>query len=195
MASPAHAAVPASAGADLEGSHVVSWGSVEVVATPAAAFEVLTDYGRMARFLPGMVASKVVSRDGRSVVVEQTADVGVLFFSQSVTVRLAIDELPPYRLTLRALSGSFKELTGTYVLTRRQDSTLIEYNARFIPDFHLPRVVGKYAVQHSLERHLDGLAAEIGRRAKGNTTPLQPALPAAAPSVSGRAGSRAAPGE
>ena len=195
LASPGHAAVPASAGADLEGSHVVSWGSVEVVATPALAFDVLTDYGRMAKFLPGMVASKVVSREGRSVVVEQTADEGMLFFSQRVTARLAVDELPPYRLTIRSLSGSFKELTGTYVLTRRQDSTLIEYSARFIPDFHLPRLVGKYAVQQSLERHLDGLAAEIRRRAKGEATPLQPAVPAAAPSGSGRSGSRTAPGE
>ena len=194
-ASTGHGAVPASAGADLEGSHVVSWGSVEVIATPALAFEVLTDYGRMARFLPGMVTSKVVSREGKSVVVEQTADEGVLFFKQRVTARLAVEELPPYRLTLRSLSGSFKELTGTYVLTRRQDSTLIEYNARFIPDFHLPRAVGKYAVQHSLERHLDGLAAEIRRRAKGDDSPLQPVPPAAGPSSSGRSGPKAAPGE
>jgi ribosome-associated toxin RatA of RatAB toxin-antitoxin module len=174
-------ATPASAGVDLQGPYVVSWGSVEVEATPALSFEVLTDYDRMAAFLPGMVSSRVISRDSNTAVVEQTADEGMLFFSQRVTARLAVEELPPLRLTVKALSGSFKELRGNYVLTRRQGGTLIEYSARFIPDFHLPRMVGKFAVQQSLERHLDGLAAEIRRRAKGGAASGRPAVPSAAP--------------
>jgi ribosome-associated toxin RatA of RatAB toxin-antitoxin module len=172
---------PATAGVDLQGPYVVSWGSVEVEATPALTFEVLTDYDRMAAFLPGMLASRVISRDANTAVVEQTADEGMLFFSQRVTARLAVEELPPLRLTVKALSGSFKELTGNYVLTRRPGGTLIEYSARFIPDFHLPRVVGKFAVQQSLERHLDGLAAEIRRRAKGDSTTNRPTVPPGVP--------------
>ena len=67
----------------------------------------------MADFLPGMLASEVVSRSGNSVVVEQSADEGIFLFRRRVDARLAIDESPPYRLTIRALAGSFKELTGT----------------------------------------------------------------------------------
>jgi len=84
---------------------------------------------------------------------------------------------------VRALAGSFKELTGLYVLTQRQDRTLIEYNARFIPEFELPKMVGMLAVQHSLERHLDGLAAEIRRRSPAPDRP-KPASPA--PAAPGR---------
>lgn len=177
----------AAGGAEMQGSHVVSWGKVEVAAALKLAFAVLTDYDRLAKFMPGMLTSKVVSRDAGTVVVEQTADEGFLFYKQRVTVRLAIEEFPPQRLNLRSLGGSFKELTGSYVLTRRQDRTLIEYNARFIPDFELPPMVGMMAVQHTVERHLDGLAAEILRRAaqeegaSAGSGPHRKPLPASAP--------------
>jgi len=148
----------------MQGAHVVSWGSVTVSATPELAFEVLTDYDRMAEFLPGMLASAVVSRNGNTVVIEQSADQGIFLFRHRVEARLAIVESPPRRLSIRALAGSFKEFDGSYLLTRKKDHTLIEYRCRFLPDFHLPAMIGTYAVQRSLERHLDALANEIERR-------------------------------
>jgi ribosome-associated toxin RatA of RatAB toxin-antitoxin module len=168
----AHAAT---SGAVMQGAHVISWGRVKVATSPELAFAVLTDYDRMADFLPGMLASEVVSRKGNSVVIEQSADEGMFFFSQRVDARLAIDEAPPRRLTIRALAGSFKEFSGTYDLTRLAAGTLIEYRARFIPDFQLPPVIGMYAVQRSLERHLAALAEEMERRsAIANPAPAQP---------------------
>jgi hypothetical protein len=150
--------------AELQGAHVVSWGSVKVSAGLDLSFQVLTDYGNMAAFLPGMLASRLVSRDGNTVVVEQSADEGVFLFRHRVDVRLAIVENPPTRLSVRALAGSFKEMDCSYLLTRKGDHTLIEYRGRFLPDFHLPPMIGTYAVRRSLERHLGALAEEIERR-------------------------------
>jgi carbon monoxide dehydrogenase subunit G len=158
------AATVATGDAQMQGAHVVSWGSVEVSAGLELAFEVLTDYDDMAAFLPGMLASKMVSRDGNTVVVEQSADQGIFLFRQRVDVRLAIVESPPHRLSVQALAGSFKEMDASYLLTRQGDQTVIEYRGRFLPDFHLPPMIGTYAVQRSLERHLGALAAEIERR-------------------------------
>ena len=172
----------ASGWAEMQGAHVVSGGSVDVAVSRELAFQVLTDYDRMADFLPGMVASEVVSRRGNSVVVEQSADEGVFLFRQRVEVRLAIEELPPSRLSIRALAGSFKELEGSYVLTRTRDVTRIEYRARFIPGFDVPPVIGLYAIQHSLERHLRALANEMQRRAAAAAGPaLKPGGPVPAP--------------
>ncbi len=158
------AATSAQGDAQMQGAHVVSWGSVEVSAGLELAFQVLTDYGNMASFLPGMLASRMVSRDGNTVVVEQSADEGIFLFRHRVDVRLAIVENPPYRLSVRALAGSFKEMDGSYLLTRKDDLTVIEYRGRFLPDFHLPPMIGAYAVERSLERHLGALAEEIERR-------------------------------
>ena len=165
FAAPAAATATTAVGeAHMQGEHVVSWGSIEVSAGPALAFAVLTDYDRMADFLPGMLASRVVSRSGNEVIIEQSADQGVFLFRHRVDVRLAVVETPPHQISIRALAGSFKELDGTYSITRRGNHTLIEYRARFIPDFHLPPVIGLYAVRRSLEHHLDAIAEEIERR-------------------------------
>ena len=161
----APAAVPhPAAGAVRQGEQVFCWGRMEVSASPELVFAVLTDYDRMADFLPGMLTSEVISRRGHSVVIEQTADEAVLFFSQQVIVRLAIDESPPDRLTLRSLAGSFKQFDGSYELTRMAEGTLIEYRSRFVPDFPLPPIFGTYAVERSLARHLAALAQEMQRR-------------------------------
>ena len=106
-------------------------------------------------------------------VVEQSADEGVLFFRQRIDARLAIDESPPLRLTIHSLAGSFKELDSTYQLTRMAAGTLIEYRARLIPDFRLPPLIGMYAVQASLERHLGALAQEMVRRSADAETPRE----------------------
>lgn len=171
---PASARSAASGWAEMQGVQVVSGGTIDIDVSRELAFEVLTDYDRMTEFLPGMVASEVVSRRGNQVVVEQTADEGVFLFRQRVQVRLAIEELRPERLTLRALAGSFTELDGSYVLARVHDLTRIEYRARFIPAFEVPPVVGLYAIRHSLERHLGALGDEMRRRAAARAAP-QPA--------------------
>jgi carbon monoxide dehydrogenase subunit G len=165
------AATAATGDAQMQGAYVVSWGSVEVSGGLELAFEVLTDYDDMAAFLPGMLASKMVSRDGNTVVVEQSADEGIFLFRQRVDVRLAIVENPPHRLSVRALAGSFKEMDASYLLTRKGDQTVIEYRGRFLPDFRLPPMLGTYAVQQSLERHLGALAEEIERRAAEDPGP------------------------
>ncbi len=164
MAAMAPAAAAPATGSVRQGEQVFSWGRMEVSASPELVFAVLTDYDHMADFLPGMRTSEVVSRSGHSVVIEQTADEAVLFFSQRVIVRLAIDESPPDRLTLRSLAGSFKQLDGSYELTRMAEGTLIEYRSRFVPDFPFPPIVGTYAVERSLARHLAALAQEMQRR-------------------------------
>ncbi len=159
------AAARANADAVLQGETVVSWGSVAVDADRELAFEVLTDYDRMEQFLPGMIRSTVVSRSANGAIVDQVAEEGVLFFRQRVAFRAEIGESPPSRITVRALSGSFRHLEGTYAVSHRGERTLIEYRGRFVPDFELPAMLGIYAVHHSLKRHLEAIADEIERRA------------------------------
>lgn len=170
-AMPALATPAATAGAEMQGAQVISWGRVEAGADAELAFAVMTDYERMVDFLPGMLSSTVVARRGHSVVVQQSLQESLLFFTQRIDVRFAIDELPPTRLVIEALAGSFKSFTGVYELTRLDGGTLIEYRARFIPDFQLLNVVGLYAVQRSLQRYLTALAVEIERR--GSVDPAQ----------------------
>ena len=90
----------------------------EIDADVADAWKVLTDYGRLVDFIPGMRESRVVSRDGSHVVVDQSGKASLLFFTFPMSVRLAIDEYPNDRIVSNAISGNFKEMHGGTTLQR-----------------------------------------------------------------------------
>ena len=84
--------------------------SAEFDGTIARAWQVLTDYGRLAEFVPDLQSSRVISRDGNQAVVEQKGQARVLFFSYPIDVRLAITEQPHEHVVSRAVSGPFREM-------------------------------------------------------------------------------------
>ena len=162
-------------GAQWEDTLMVSWLEVEVDATPEQIFAVLADYDRLAEFIPGVVISRIVARDGVSVQVDQELEESVLFFQQRLKVRMAITEAAPRQMTLKALSGSFRSYEGQYrLLAVASDNakarTRILYRAKFEPDFDLPRMMGPYVVKRSLEKNHRALVREIERRAGTETS-------------------------
>jgi carbon monoxide dehydrogenase subunit G len=162
-------------GAQWEDALMVSWLEVEVDATPEQIFAVLSDYDRLAEFIPGVVISRIVARDGVSVQVDQELEESVLFFQQRLKVRMAITEAAPRQMTLKALSGSFRSYEGQYrLLAVASDNakarTRILYRAKFEPDFDLPRMMGPYVVKRSLEKNHRALVREIERRAGTETS-------------------------
>ena len=162
-------------GAQWEDGLMVSWLEVEVDATPEQIFAVLSDYDRLAEFIPGVVISRIVARDGVSVQVDQELEESVLFFQQRLKVRMEITEAAPRQMTLKALSGSFRSYEGQYrLLAVASDNakarTRILYRAKFEPDFELPRMMGPYVVKRSLEKNHRALVREIERRAGTETS-------------------------
>ena len=59
----------------------------------------LTDYDRLAEFIPGMRRSRVVSRSGGVAVVEQSGEARFLVFSVPIEVTLSSTERPPHSIT------------------------------------------------------------------------------------------------
>src|SRR6266702_3040157 len=80
------------------------------------AWEVLSDYDHLAQFIPDMKSSRVVSRDGNRVRVEQKGDFGFFFYRQPVEVMLEVVEEPRRRIDARRISGNIRELETRYEL-------------------------------------------------------------------------------
>ena len=57
-------------------------------------WQTLTDYGRLAEFIPGMRSSRVVERHGAVAVVEQAGEAGFLFFTFPIEVTRRLDRAP-----------------------------------------------------------------------------------------------------
>lgn len=138
--------------------------SAEFAGTVARTWQVLTDYGRLAKFIPGMRVSRVVSRNGNQAVLEQMGETRVLFFSYNIDVRLAVTEYPYERVSSRALAGNFREMRGTYSLEAGQGRILLRYSGHLVPDFFVPPVIGTFALRRNIETSFRALVGEIERR-------------------------------
>ena len=138
--------------------------SAEFEGGAARTWQVLTDYGRLAEFIPDLESSRVVSREGRHVVVEQKGEARALFFGFPIDVRLAITEHPYERLESRAIGGNFREMQNAYVLEAAQGRIVLRYTGRLVPDFYVPPLIGTYALRSSVEASFRALVEEIERR-------------------------------
>jgi carbon monoxide dehydrogenase subunit G len=131
---------------------------------PRLAWDVLSDYDHLAQFIPDMSVSRVLSRNGNTVIVEQKGEFGVLFFHQPIDLTLEIVETPHTSIAARAVGGSFREMSGRYDLDQAGGRVRISYAGRFVPGFSLPAFLGIIGVRHTAATQLSALVDEIMRR-------------------------------
>jgi len=147
-----------------DGEFVTVAASAELPADLRVAWEVLSDYNHLAQFIPDISSSRVVSRDGDKVVVEQKGTIGFFIYRQPVDVTLEVLEEPMRRITARATSGNIRDLETRYELQPDGAGVKLAYTGRFIPDFILPPVIGMPIMRHVIERRFRAMVDEILRR-------------------------------
>lgn len=138
--------------------------TAQIGASSADAWNVLTDYDRLSEFVPGVLESRVLSRNGPSVLLDQRGETRLLFLRFSMYVRLAIDEFPPDRIVSRAVAGNFKELHGVYYLRSSDSGVQLRFEGGFTPDFGVPPVIGTLLVGNAVERRFLALVREIEKK-------------------------------
>jgi hypothetical protein len=137
--------------------------AAEVEGTVDRAWQVLTDYGRLAEIVPDLQSSRVISREGNRVVVEQKGEARLLFFSFPLDIRLAITEYPTEWIVSRAIAGNFQEMQGTYRLEAREGRVSLRYSGRMVPGFDVPPLIGTLVLRRNVERTFRALVEAIER--------------------------------
>jgi len=145
----------------------------EIEADVADAWKVLTDYDRLAEFIPGMLESRVVSRDGSSVVIDQRGEASLLFFTFPMRVRLAIEEYPNERIVSKAISGDFKDMQGVYHLEPRDAGLRLRYEGKFTPDFGVPPLIGTLMMRSTVEQRFGAMVREIEKTRRHEPAPVR----------------------
>ena len=147
-----------------DGEFVTVSATADMQVDPSVAWDVLADYDHLADFIPDMKSSRVVSRNGNSVHVEQKGEFGFLFYQQAVDVTLEILEEPPSRISARSVAGNVRELETRYQLEKLAEGVRLVYRGRFIPEFSVPPLIGMPFVRRVVERRFRAMIAEIVRR-------------------------------
>jgi ribosome-associated toxin RatA of RatAB toxin-antitoxin module len=142
--------------------------SAFIPASPQLIWSVLTDYDRMHEFVPNLLSSRLVSRDGQEAVVEQKGRSGWLFIQKDVRIVARVTEHPFSELDIALVSGEMKHYSARWTLTpAEQESvagTRIVYTGTMEPDFAVSFLVTDAFVQADVKKMLTAVIAEITRR-------------------------------
>ncbi len=125
----------------------------------------LTDFDRLAEFIPGIKSSRVIERVGNTVTVEQLGEARFLMFSFPIQVTMVSTERPPGALTVLGIKGSFRRLEGGYQLRQVAPGRIaLGWTGLVQPDFPVPPLLGTVLMRASVEGQFAGMVREIERR-------------------------------
>ncbi|WP_035625288.1 SRPBCC family protein [Herminiimonas sp. CN] len=135
-------------------------------ATPQQTWAVLTDYGRLSEFVPGLLSSKLLSRRGNEVVIEQQGSIGFVFVRQAIHLVVRVTEQPFSRLDVALLAGDMRHYASRWELAASplDGGTRIAYRGSLEPDFFVPLLLGRAIVQADVQKMLAAVVAEVERR-------------------------------
>jgi hypothetical protein len=135
-----------------------------VAADAVVAWQVLSDYNRLAGFVPNMRISRIVSAPGEPLLVEQGGEAGFLVFRFSINVVLEIDEAAPHRLGFRAIRGNMRSMRGEWRIDKTASGIALGYSAELEPSFWVPPVFGPALMRRDIAAQIGGVVQEIERR-------------------------------
>ncbi len=129
-------------------------------------WQTLTDYEHLPNFVPDIAFSRVVSRQGAQLVIEQRGDVRLWFFSYPIRVTVASTERPYHGIDVHLLQGNLRRLDGGYRIEPQPDgSTELTWSGLIEPDTPLPGFIRTALLRRNISEQFAGMVREIERRA------------------------------
>src|SRR5689334_2094924 len=136
------------------------------IAEPAdLAIAVLTDYEQIPRFMPDVRKSKVLSRNGGHVIVEQEATARLLLFSKDFHLVLAVDEQPLSVHFTDQCGRNFTRYEGVWRVADENGRVAVSYELTAQPTFGVPSFVANRLFKRNATTMIDRVRREISARA------------------------------
>ena len=129
----------------------------------------LCDYDHLAKFIPNMSTSRVISRDGPNVLVEQTGTVGFGPIHRSFAAVFAVTEQLDESISISELTGDFGRFDAQYeILPLAMGRSRVVYDATIVPWDSAPQLIDDAVMRLVIGDQFDALIGEIARRAQVN---------------------------
>jgi ribosome-associated toxin RatA of RatAB toxin-antitoxin module len=137
----------------------------DVAAPPAAVWRILTDYDRMAEFVPDLHSARVLSRSGDKAVVEQLGVAHFLFFRREIRLVVQVHEQPISQIDISLVDGDMKVYNCTWRLVPLPDSggTRVLYNGALAPKFYVPGMFGANLIRADIAKMMAAVLARLDR--------------------------------
>ncbi|KAJ4965516.1 hypothetical protein NE237_017365 [Protea cynaroides] len=164
---------------------VISWrerrikGTILVFADIDSVWNALTDYERLADFIPNLICSGRIPcpHPGR-IWLEQRGFQRALYWHIEARVILDLQEFPNSEngreLHFSMVDGDFKKFEGKWSLKsgKRSSTTTLSYEVNVIPRFNFPAIFLERIIKSDLPVNLQALALRAERNSEGNQKTL-----------------------
>ena len=135
-------------------------------------WEVLTDYNRLAEYIPGMLSSRLLRYEGQTAFVEQHGVSELLFFKIPIDVVVKTIEFKPYSISIELVSGNLDYLSGGYHLTQIGDEDLwvLSWSGFLDPSLPIPNFIAERFIRNNIMSQFLGIISQIEKekRKSGN---------------------------
>jgi carbon monoxide dehydrogenase subunit G len=161
----AHTAISVDVARGADDAYVVD-ASFDVDVPQHIAWQVLTDYEGIGRFVSSIRQSTVRRREAERLILEQYGVGKAWIVSLPMHVVLDVREDDQRSVTFRDLCGkSFSTYEGKWELTATADGTRVTYQLKADPNGKQPSVLARSAIRGSVKKLLDEVRTEILARA------------------------------
>lgn len=147
-----------------DGRYLASLG-FKVPVAAAVALAVLTDFERMAAFVPNLSESIVLERQGPRYKVRQSGTAQFGPFRLPFVSERQIEVFPEGRIVAFSLSGSARTRSEMRIQAEGPRACRLDYRLEMVPETWLPAAVGTPFLRHELTEQFLALAGEMLRRA------------------------------
>lgn len=130
------------------------------------AWDVLTDFDKMANWVPNVRESKVIARDGNTLEVEQqgVAKFGIASFPYVSARRMVLD--PQKTVKATQIKGSMKRMESLMRVSADGAGTQLNYRLELVPSGLAAMALSKDFLKHELTEQFTAIIGEMVRRAK-----------------------------
>ena len=137
-----------------------------VAAAPAAVWRILADYQHLADFVPDLKSSRVLSRKGSKVVVEQLGIARFLVFTQRIRLVVQVQEQPPERIDISLIEGDMKVYRASWVVSPVAGAagSRVVYTSTMEPAFYVPEMIGESLIKKDIARMMTAVLARLDRQ-------------------------------
>lgn len=133
-----------------------------VKAAPEAVWKVLTDYERMPEYVPDLEKTKVLSRTGPRVIIEQSGVARFLFLSRTIHLVVQAHEEPTTGIDISLVTGDMKVYSCRWQMTALPDGgTRIDYTGKMVPKFYVPGMLGSNIIRRDIERMMSAVLERL----------------------------------
>jgi len=130
--------------------------------SPCQAYSFLTNYEE-AKSIPGILSSKVLSRENNKVLVERVAKERILLIPVYLHSTLEFTEVSAAQLNFTQIKGDAKSYSGNWIVSPDKRGSRFTHHATFELDTSIPLFIVQYFLENSAAKRFEIMAENIAQ--------------------------------